>query len=275
MSFNPQKTLIAHGLKPKKSFGQNFMMDDNINHKIVQQVKNLSINPCPIIEFGAGTGVLTKHLLSLNYPTYAIERDRDLIPILQQTFAQNILDEKLTLLECDAKKFALNSVCNSNNQGVLVGNLPYQLTSSFIIMAIHNHCLLKGAVFMMQKEVGERLNAKIDSKEYGFLTVILDLFFNVDMAFLVSRNCFWPIPKVDSCVVIFHKKDDNTSLSDEKLIKFMEFVKLIFQKRRKKISTVLAREISLANLKSIIDPDLRPENITSSQFLQLFNALKI
>ena len=78
MSLNSQKVLIAHGLKPKISFGQNFMMDENINHKIAAQVKALSSKACPIIEFGAGTGSLTKNLLSIDYPLYAIERDRDL-----------------------------------------------------------------------------------------------------------------------------------------------------------------------------------------------------
>lgn len=270
MSLNSQKVLIAHGLKPKKSFGQNFMMDENINHKITAQVKALSSQACPIIEFGAGTGSLTKNLLNINYPLYAIERDRDLIPILQQTFHEFLQNQKLILLEDDAKKFALNSVCSSNRQGILVGNLPYQLTSSFIIMAIHNHELIKGAVFLIQKEVGQRLNAQVNSKEYGFLTVILDLFFTIDMPFLVSKNCFWPIPKVDSCVVVFHKKASANMLTYEELVNFMEFVKIIFQKRRKKISTILHNKISIADLKNIVDPNVRPENITSDQFLKLY-----
>ncbi len=269
---SPQKVLELNNLKPKKSFGQNFMMDQNINAKIAQEVLNL--NPqkkLTVVEFGAGTGSLTKHLLTTTHTLYAVERDRDLVPVLKNTFEDAIKNNNLKLLEEDAKQFDLHAIFATENPGILVGNLPYHLTSSFMLMAIKNNEIIKGAVFLIQKEVGTRLSASANNKDYGFLSVVLQLGFQVDVAFDVSKNCFWPVPKVESCVLTLSRKANfNNNIKD--LEGFIDFVKVIFQQRRKKISTILGKKIDLATLKTYVNPSSRPENLSTQDFINLYTA---
>ena len=269
---SPQKVLELNNLKPKKSFGQNFMMDQNINAKIAQEVLNL--NPqkkLTVVEFGAGTGSLTKHLLTTTHTLYAVERDRDLVPVLKNTFEDAIKNNNLKLLEEDAKQFDLHAIFATEHPGILVGNLPYHLTSSFMLMAIKNNEIIKGAVFLIQKEVGTRLSASANNKDYGFLSVVLQLAFDVSIAFDVSKTCFWPVPKVESCVLTLSRKANfNNNIKD--LDKFIDFVKVIFQQRRKKISTILGKKIDLNILKTYVNPSNRPENLSTQDFINLYTA---
>jgi 16S rRNA (adenine1518-N6/adenine1519-N6)-dimethyltransferase len=269
---SPQKVLELNNLKPKKSFGQNFMMNQNINAKIAQEVLNL--NPqkkLTVVEFGAGTGSLTKHLLTTTHTLYAVERDRDLVPLLKNTFEDAIKNNNLKILEEDAKQFDLQAIFATEHPGILVGNLPYHLTSSFMLMAIKNNEIIKGAVFLIQKEVGTRLSALANNKDYGFLSVVLQLAFDVSIAFDVSKTCFWPVPKVESCVLTLSRKANfNNNIKD--LDKFIDFVKVVFQQRRKKISTILGKKIDLNILKTYVNPSSRPENLSPQDFINLYTA---
>lgn len=264
---SPKNILMERGLWPKKSFGQNFMIDQRINGILAEACASLGKN-LPIIEIGAGTGSLTDHLLGIAPLVHAVERDRELVPILQTLFSEQIKNHRLILHEADGARFDLKSVIN--DQAILVGNLPYHLTSSIILLALKNRHLLRGAVFLVQKEVAERLVAGPNNKLYGFLTVILDLAFQLEIVAWVDKSAFWPAPKVDSAIIKMQTQDKGISKVAD-LDAFIFFVRAIFQKRRKKLSTILAGEFTKDDLLTLgICPDLRPENLEPTQFLQMF-----
>jgi 16S rRNA (adenine1518-N6/adenine1519-N6)-dimethyltransferase len=263
-------TLAVLGLKPKKSFGQNFMVDEGVNLILTEAARSCGLL-MPIVEIGAGTGSLTKHLVQISPLVHAIERDRDLVPILRESFKSQIEAKKLVIHEADGARFDLAQLLSAQEPGVLVGNLPYHLTSSIIILTLKNRALLRGAVFLVQKEVATRLIAHPDSKDYGFLTAVLGLAFNIELVADVNKNAFWPVPKIDSAIIKLTPHDRGISLVSN-IENLLSFVRSIFQKRRKKLSTILSRQISKAELKDLeIDPDLRPENLSPRQFLLLFN----
>lgn len=268
---SPKNHLIDRGLKPKKSFGQNFMIDQRVNQKLAAAVFSLGEH-LPVVEIGAGTGSLTAHLLTKSPLVHAIERDRDLIPVLREQFADEIVNRHLILHEADGARFMLSSVITDGQRGILVGNLPYHLTSSIIILALMNRDLLGGAVFLVQKEVALRLISEPNHKQYGFLTAVLGLAFIIKKVADVDPSAFWPQPKVDSAIIQLIPNDRGISQVDD-IEKFMFFVRAIFQKRRKKLSTILSSDVPKAIMIELgISPDLRPENLTPQQFLQLYQV---
>lgn len=263
--------MLQNALRPKKSFGQNFMMDQNINQKIAEAILSISKEKVPIVEIGAGLGSLTYHLLPIGKEVHAIERDRDLIPILKREFKSEIEGKKLYIHENDAVAFNLSTIFSALNKGILVGNLPYHLTSSILLKALDSHSFLLGAVFIVQKEVALRIISLPHSKEYGLFSVILQIFFEIKIVSHISKECFWPVPKVDSSIIVLSCKKSSLSVLDAP--KFLGFVKQIFQKRRKKLLTILGKSLLpiLINLK--IDPDQRPEDLTPQMFLEIFNNI--
>lgn len=266
---SPKSVILEHGLKPKKSFGQNFMLDQRINLIFAQAVKSFG-DKLPVVEIGAGTGSLTSHLLEASPCVHAIERDRDLIPILREQFPQSLDLGSLVLHEADGARFDLASVLNTEKRGVLVGNLPYHLTSSIVLLSLKHRDVLKGSVFLVQKEVADRLIAAPNSKQYGFLTVIIKLAFTIEKVANVDRSAFWPVPKVDSAIIKLTVNDHGISRVNN-LDHFIVFVREIFQKRRKKLSTILAGKITKEDFSPLeIDPNLRPENLDPKQFLSLY-----
>jgi 16S rRNA (adenine1518-N6/adenine1519-N6)-dimethyltransferase len=266
---SPKESLLAKGLSPKKSFGQNFMMDHNINEKFAQSVRSFG-QDLTVVEIGAGTGSLTSHLLLCAKLVHAVERDRDLIPLLKEDFKSAIENKTLVVHEADGVRFSLESIANEESPAVLVGNLPYHLSSSIFLMALRAQKVLKGAVFLVQKEVADRLLAQANSKDYGFLTVIMNLAFRVDRVCNVSRESFWPVPRVDSSIIRLTARDQGISqvgVLDDLIV----FVRSVFQKRRKKLSTILGKSLSPEDfLVLTIDPNLRPENLSCQQFLALY-----
>ncbi|HXW60842.1 MAG TPA: rRNA adenine N(6)-methyltransferase family protein, partial [Myxococcota bacterium] len=146
------------------------MVNEHINACLASEAA--TFGRVPILEIGAGTGALTAHLLKHFDIVHAVERDRDLVPILNEHFLSFIQSKRLIIHEADGARFNIAQVFLEQPL-ILVGNLPYHLTSSILILALKNRALLKGAVFLVQKEVAERLCAMPKSKDYGFLTAIL------------------------------------------------------------------------------------------------------
>lgn len=266
---NAKNNLRDRALKPKRSFGQNFMMDQRVNATIGSAVQSLG-QGVNVLEIGAGTGSLTERLLSIAPMVHAIERDRDLVPILKNNFEAEIETNQLIVHEADGARFDLATVFSSEHRGIMVGNLPYHLTSSIILLALKNHRLLKGAIFLVQKEVADRILAVTGGKEYGFLPVLLNLAFTIERVGNVNRKAFWPVPRVDSAIIKLSSSDRGISKVDD-LSGLLIFVRGIFQKRRKKLSNILKGMFDPAELVSLkIDPDLRPQDLSPQQFLELF-----
>ncbi|MGI8669334.1 MAG: 16S rRNA (adenine(1518)-N(6)/adenine(1519)-N(6))-dimethyltransferase RsmA [Aridibacter sp.] len=267
----------------KKSLGQNFLVDQNIIDKII-----FSLNPQKdetIIEIGAGRGALTKKLVERAGKVLAIEIDRDLIPILREEFREK---ENFALIEQDALEIDFKSLVNLQGQArktKLVANLPYYISTAILQHLIQYRYSFSEMVLMLQREVVERITAEAGTKERGFLTVLIEAYFEAEKLFDVSPNAFSPVPKVTSSVMrLITKEFIENKLLDEKL--FRELVSLGFMQKRKMIlnnlknatgelQTKIEKFSDLNELlkKAEIEPQRRAETLLLEEWIDLSNLL--
>jgi 16S rRNA (adenine1518-N6/adenine1519-N6)-dimethyltransferase len=230
MTSEAVRVFRARGLSPKKSFGQNFLVDANISRRVAELAVGAGEGGT-IVEIGAGLGALTEPLLARAAKVVAIERDRDLCPILREAFAGAIAEAKLELVEADAKTIDLETLLSSGpSPRILAGNLPYQLTGPLLERATALAANIDRAVFMVQAEVADRLTARAGSGEYGALTVFVSAAFDVVRALNVGRGAFHPRPQVDSTVIVL------TPLRPPRAVEtdaFRQAVRAAFAQRRK------------------------------------------
>jgi 16S rRNA (adenine1518-N6/adenine1519-N6)-dimethyltransferase len=199
---DPRVVLREAGLSPKKSFGQSFLVAEPVARAIALAcVPDAECGQARVVEIGAGTGALTGLLAARARGVVAIERDRDLVPVLAGIFAGAIERGALELLEADAQSVDLAALLGPTPPRVLCGNLPYQITGRLLERAVHASKTLDRAVFMVQAEVAARLLARAGTKEYGALTVFVRAAFDVTPVMTVSRGSFHPPPDVTSAVV--------------------------------------------------------------------------
>lgn len=226
----PKQLLSEKGLAPKKSFGQNFLVDESVCRDIV---KTCAAGASHAVEFGAGTGALTRELLTAGLHVIAVERDRDLVPILNAEFEAARQTGQLEVVEGDAKEFDLAAV--QARPFVLCGNLPYQLTGPLLQRATEHAHMLQRAVFMVQEEVADRIAAPPDSKTYGALSVFVQAQFAARKVRVVGKGCFFPAPDVTSAVIelVPHGKFSETPM-------FREVVRRAFAARRKTLRNAWA-----------------------------------
>lgn len=244
-------------MKAKKSLGQNFLRDENVIHNIVK-----IINPQPrekIIEIGPGQGAITQFLQASEADLQLIELDTDLIPLLQQQFGHQA---NVQIHHLDALKLKLE-----NGPFKVVGNLPYNISSPLLIKMLYQASQIKQMVFMLQKEVVQRICAEPGQKLFGRISVMLQHRFHCSSHLDIPPTAFVPQPKVDSQIVQLIPKEQVTAVALPELEKL---VKQSFSMRRKTIRNNLKKIISVEQIESIgIDPGQRPETITVSQFEQL------
>jgi 16S rRNA (adenine1518-N6/adenine1519-N6)-dimethyltransferase len=189
------------GLSPKKSFGQNFLVDKGAARKIAELAAE---GPATIVEIGAGLGALTEPLLAQGAKVAAVERDRDLCPLLRDAFASWIEQGQLVVIEADAKRVDYGELLRAGPAPrVLVGNLPYQLTGPLLQRTTELASVIDRAIYTVQAEVGERLTAAPGSDAYGALTVFASAAFRITRAFALGPGAFFPRPSVDSAVLLF------------------------------------------------------------------------
>lgn len=273
-----RRLLAAHGLRPKKSFGQNFLEDPTLCKKIAGLCR-LAEAPSPggrVVEIGAGLGALTAALLEEATAVVAIERDRDLVPILQQRFAN---EERLTILEADAAKVDVAALLAPGPAPrVLAGNLPYQITGRLVERAVQQAADLDRAVFMVQREVADRLVASPGTKDYGALTVFTQAAFAVERALKVAAGAFHPRPKVDSAVVVLTPRRPALAIEDDV---FRDVVKRAFGQRRKTLRNAykgllgLERDVVAAAAEGVgISLDARAETLPVEAFAALADRLR-
>jgi 16S rRNA (adenine1518-N6/adenine1519-N6)-dimethyltransferase len=201
--------LRARGLAPKKRFGQNFLTDPRTCEGIAAAAAGLPATGAPdapagtVLEIGAGLGALTRPLCERAAHVIAIERDRDLVPILREELSQPIADGKLELIEADATQVDWPATLAPwPKPHAVAGNLPYLLTGMLLEQATHAASAIDRAVFMVQLEVAERLAARPGSGSYGALSVFVQAAFDVRRIFTVRAGSFYPKPAVDSAVVL-------------------------------------------------------------------------
>lgn len=236
---DPRNILKHHGLSPKKSFGQNFLANAGVVAKIAEAcVPEGELGGASVLEIGAGTGALTAALLARAGRVVAIERDRDLVPVLNGLFAAETERGTFRLVEASAAHTDLAALlAELPEPRVLCGNLPYQITGQLIELAIGLAPSLARAVFMVQDEVADRLVASPGTKDYGALTVFTQARFDVIRLFRVAPGSFHPPPKVTSAVVALTPTPVPRAIEDQTL---RSVVKLAFAMRRKTLRNAWA-----------------------------------
>jgi len=238
---------MHHSIKPKKSLGQHFLKDANIVRKITAAIPAKADEH--VIEIGPGTGALTEYLLESYKNLTAIEIDQRAVEVLNERFPN------LRLIQKDILKIDWDEVLGSETGVHVVGNLPYYITSQILFNVMDQRKRFKSAIFMMQKEVAQRLIAEPHTKDYGILSVQVQLMSTPEILFDVSRNSFYPPPNVESSVVklTFDKADLNCSDTHLKTV-----VRTAFNQRRKKLSNSL-KPVFDVNLVEGFDFDKRAE----------------
>lgn len=263
----------------KKSLGQNFLVDQNYIDKIISSL-NLQKDET-VVEIGAGRGALTEKLVERARKVLAIEIDRELIPGLRVMFLN---DKNFALIEQDALEIDFQSLINL--QGIprktkLVANLPYNISTAILQHLIkYRHCFSE-MVLMLQKEVVDRITAETGNKDRGFLTVLIEAYFDNQKLFDVPGKAFRPVPKVMSSVVrLITKKDSAIENIDADI--FRNLVSVGFMQKRKTIQNNLKNAqtdikdriekvggISKIFLESKIDPKRRAETLALEEWIDL------
>jgi len=267
MTSHAVRVFQERGLIPKKSFGQNFLADPGVAHRIAELVT--PDGGGTVVEIGAGLGALTEPLLAHAAKVLAIERDRDLCPILRDAFADLIAKGKLEIIEADAKKIDFGVLFASGPwPRVLAGNLPYQLTGPLLERTTAIALEIDRAVFMVQAEVAERLTALPGSEAYGALTVFVSAAFDVVRPMNVGRGAFRPRPSVDSAVIVLTPLRPARAMETDR---FRETVRAAFAQRRKTLRNAWSKLGTAAEVEARarfagIDLGRRGETLSVEEF---------
>ncbi|MGF1670379.1 MAG: 16S rRNA (adenine(1518)-N(6)/adenine(1519)-N(6))-dimethyltransferase RsmA [Balneolaceae bacterium] len=219
---------MVKSFKTKKSLGQHILRDRNIIRKITDSIPAKYSDL--IIEIGPGTGALTEELVQNFENITVIEIDQRAVEVLEQKFPG------LDIIKQDVLKIDWGPVLKTEKDIHLIGNLPYNITSQILFSVMDIRKYLSSVTVMMQKEVADRIIAEPGNKQYGILSVQLQLFSNPKILFDVSPNVFIPKPKVDSSVVQFTFGKEELACSD---INLKKVVRTAFNQRRKKLSNAL------------------------------------
>ena len=248
-------------VNPKKFLGQHFLIDDNISKKIVDNINFKKFKK--VIEIGPGKGALTKHLLHIKDILTLIEVDNESVVFLKNEF----INEKLDIIENDFLKFDIQSAYPSEENILIIGNFPYNISSQILFKSLDNYKSVKAIIGMFQKEVAERIISKNNSKQYGILSVKTQLFYDAKILFDVSPNVFFPKPKVNSAVISLTRKENINIDCDLELLD--RIIKLSFQHRRKKIKNSLKKLDIEENILEDSIFESRPEQLTIEEFVKL------
>ena len=263
---------MAEDFKLKKKYGQNFIKDVNIIHKIVDKAD--VTDDTLVIEVGPGMGVLTKELSNRAKHVVSYEIDKTLKPILSLELSgyKNVDVIYNDFLECNVKE-DLNKY--EYKKLYMVANLPYYITTPIITKMIDDEIDVDKIVVMVQKEVGERFAAKTCSKSYNSLTVFLNYYFDIKKLFDVSRTVFTPVPNVDSAIIELSKKENRLFLKDKDL--FFRLVKESFMHKRKNIKNNLKNyDLQIVDLvlkEHGLDLNARAEQMSLEIFVEISNRL--
>ena len=250
--------------KGKKSLGQNFLVDQNILRIIANSTKIKKNNE--IVEIGPGTGNLTEFLLKKNpKKLYLIEKDEKLVNLLKNKFSEN-----LDIINEDILKFSKKKLLN--NESIIVGNLPYNVSSQILVKFIinKNRFKFKKLIFMFQKELADRILAKANSSNYGRLSILANWKFTIEKVIDIKPNSFLPKPKVLSSLLIFYPKTPLITFKNPENLEYI--TKVFFNQRRKKIKkpiNILFKNSLDISKKFKLNLNLRPQNLTPEIFYQL------
>ncbi len=269
---SPKELLKRYGLKAKESWGQNFLSDEVVLSRIVDEA--MLVESDVVVELGPGLGHLTRALLETGCRLTAVERDRDMVKVLTSMKLPG-----LTLVEGNAADIDFAKAANAD-QVIVVGNLPYHLTSSILFQVLDQVEHVRRAVFTLQAEVVERLAAEPGGRDYGLLSVLLNLRFHVEEVMKIPSHFFHPPPKVHSAVVRLSRREKpRAEVINE--ARFRQLVKSSFAQRRKTLSNSIASDRTLAETYDLgaalvtagIDGKRRAETLSVEEFAAIERAL--
>jgi len=265
--------------RPKKSLGQNFLVDPSIALRIVQALDGRKSSP--IIEIGAGRGILTDHLAQLDRPVIAVEKDRELALRIREKYRAAT---QMQILSEDILKLDLPAILKERRCGRLsfIGNIPFNITSPLLEFLLVNREVVDDLVIMIQREFADRLVSLPGGRAYGGLTVIFNYFSTMEVVLRVKRGSFFPVPKVDATVlrIRFDRKDLEVRADNEDHL--LRTVRTLFGWRRNQIQKTLKThpdfemdDRSHRILREAMSFPLsnRPEALAIEDFVELSNQL--
>lgn len=272
---DPRSLLRAAGLRPKKAWSQNFLRDANILDRIARET---GAGPDqPVIELGAGLGALTYHLLARGGPVVAVERDPALVPLLEKALAESA---RLDVVPGDALHLDYAAYHRPPRPLVVAGNLPYHIASRILVRLAESTPPVARGVFLIQKEVAERLTAPPGSRTYGLLTVLVQRSFRAQLRFTVPPQVFLPPPKVASAVVTLQALEQPWGHDSD----LATVARAAFSRRRKTLRNALrgglglerGRETELEDALAVagLVPTARAETVEVAAFARLGRALR-
>lgn len=262
------------GISPKKGLSQNFLIDGNIIRKIIASSAISSDDF--VLEVGPGPGCLSEEILDKGAKLLAVEKDQALAQALQRLQTQH---EKLEVFCDDILEFPVEQKLRENlkpgQKAVILGNLPYHLTTPILVkLAPLHHCVSK-IVIMVQEEVARRFTAVPGNSDYSSFTVFLNYYSKPQYAFTVRKTCFYPVPKVDSAVVILNLHQPPHVSNPEA---FFEMTRTGFGQRRKMLRASLKELYSSESIAQSLekigrDARSRPEELSIAEWISLFEIL--
>jgi 16S rRNA (adenine1518-N6/adenine1519-N6)-dimethyltransferase len=265
--------LREYGRRPKKSLGQVFLIERSIQEKILE-LADLSPEDV-VVEIGPGTGTLTRELLPRVRRLIALEIDTALASFLQGSITSA---SNLNLLCADALRFDYEKASvGLGTRLKVVGNLPYVISAPMMVTFLEQRKAFSLLILMVQKEVALRLTAEPGTKQYGSLSVLCRFYFDLRLERHVSRNCFYPVPKVDSAVIRVIPREPIPFPPGREAF-FRDLIRAAFSKRRKTLFNALRSslptEIPREGLRKTlldcgIDPRRRPETLSPEEYAQL------
>ena len=279
---NPGNTieiLQKYQFRFQKKFGQNFLIDSHVLEKIIGEAE-ITEDDC-VIEIGPGIGTMTQYLAEKAREVIAIEIDRNLIPILQDTLSSY---SNVRIINEDVLKVDIRQLAEERNQGrpiKVVANLPYYITTPIVMGLLESHVPLQSITIMVQKEVADRMQEGPGSKDYGALSLAVQYYAKPKIVAQVPPNCFMPRPKVGSAVIrLTCYARPPVKVRDERFM--FDLIRASFNQRRKTLVNSLGNAANLKLKKEELEaalegmklsPTIRGEMLSLEQFANLSNIL--
>ena len=278
---NPQvtiETIKKYEFAFQKKFGQNFLIDSHVINKIISAA-DITKDDC-VLEIGPGIGTMTQYLAESAGQVVAVEIDKNLLPILDETLAEY---DNVTVINDDILKVDINKIVEERNGGrpiKVVANLPYYITTPIIMGLFENHVPISSITIMVQKEVADRMQVGPGTKDYGALSLAVQYYAKPQIIANVPPNCFMPRPKVGSAVIqLVRYEEPPVQVENEKLM--FRLIRASFNQRRKTLINGLKNsqeldfskeEIEKAMAETGIPANVRGEALTLKEFADLANA---
>lgn len=276
---NTSEILHKYQFRMQKKYGQNFLIDTNILYKIIEAAQ-ITEEDC-VLEIGPGLGTMTQHLSEAAGKVIAVEIDKDLIPILEETLAPY---DNVTIINADVLKIDLHGLLKEQSDGKpvkVVANLPYYITTPIIMGLLESHIPLVSITVMVQSEVADRMQVGPGTKDYGALSLAVQYFAKPEVVARVPASCFLPRPNVDSTVIrLTRHSSPPVEVVDEAYL--FAVIRASFNQRRKTLVNGLVNAGNLGVTKEQIEEVLdqmevprtiRGETFTLERFGELSNRL--